>query len=89
MRKYLLNNTHLSSMIRGMSCVVYPKNSIWKLMELLMSNKYTCFICRKEKTLGGNIITELDENECLICPACAEVVERLTGEAGREVEVDE
>ena len=54
-----------------------------------MSNKYTCFICRKEKTLGGNIITELDENECLICPACAEVVERLTGEAGREVEVDE
>jgi hypothetical protein len=58
-------------------------------MELLMSNKYTCFICRNEKVLDGDITTELGKDEVLICPKCAEVVERLTGEAGREVEVDE
>jgi len=54
-----------------------------------MSNKYTCFICRNEKVLDGDITTELGKDEVLICPKCAEVVERLTGEAGREVEVDE
>jgi len=50
--------------------------------------EYTCYICRKKKELSGEITTVLDEDEVLICTDCSEVVERLTGVAGREIEVD-
>ena len=52
-------------------------------------SKYTCYICRKEYDLDGDMLTEITEDEVLLCPACADVVKRLTGQDGREVEVSE
>jgi DNA-directed RNA polymerase subunit RPC12/RpoP len=51
--------------------------------------EYECYLCKKKKDINGDLLSEVGEDEVLLCPECANVVERLTGLAGREVEIGE
>lgn len=39
---------------------------------------YTCFVCKDVYKVEG-VAPALEEDECLLCPKCSEVVQKFSG----------